>query len=177
MKSILPILPPGKMLSQILPTLTSTPSGLQGPFESPNVIVSFERGNTAEIVGDGYTAHLSPATSTFFVFDVHPEHQGKMCSLAFHVPPSFAMLDLAPVQIQSPGGIEVFRLIDAGNVGDSSPVGSVSSIEFGSQYDIGNARCEAGQRVAYRVDSTGGLSMHFFQMVSPPLGLFMSVSE
>lgn len=164
-------------MSQLRPTPVSIQRGLEGPFEAPNVIRSFEKGDPTKIVGDGYTASLSPTLSTVFVFDVHPEHQGKTCNLAFHMPPPFKMPELAPVQIQSPGGISVSRLADPNNVGDSSPVGEIFSIELGNQYNIANAPCEAGQKIAYQVDSTGGLSMHFFQMTSSALGLFLSVSE
>jgi glucan endo-1,3-beta-D-glucosidase len=136
------------------------------------------------VIGNGYTAQLSPTLSTVFVFDVRPEHQGKTCNIAFHMPPAFPWPDMSPVKVRSPGGITVSSVgqqaasaeISAKDVGSSKLVGWVPSIEPANQYDIASVPCAAGQRVAYQVESIGGLAMDFFQMTSPPLGLFMSVS-
>jgi glucan endo-1,3-beta-D-glucosidase len=164
-----------------LPTPTSVPAGLRGAFEAPHLIVPIDKSDPTKVVGNGYTALLSPNVSTVFVFDVAPEHQGKICNLVFFVPPAIPFEDLAPVKIRSPGGISVSRLnnqpasqdISASDVGSAAPVGSAPSIQFATQYNVGATPCEAGQRVAYQVDSTGGLAIDFFQMTSPPLGLFM----
>ncbi|KAH3976975.1 hypothetical protein HBH98_011590 [Parastagonospora nodorum] len=95
--------------------------------------------------------------------------------------PPAAPFDLSPAKIRSPGGIIVSRLngrvasldVSANNVGSSTPVGTVPSIRPDNQYAVSSMPCEGGQRVAYQIDSTGGLVMDFFQMTSPPLGLFM----
>ncbi|KAF2028612.1 glycoside hydrolase [Setomelanomma holmii] len=137
--------------------------------------------NPTQIVGNGYTAQLSPTISTVFVFDVRPGHQGKTCNLVFFLPPAFPFPDMSPVKIRSPGGITVSRLsnsaarpdVTANDVGTSTPVGAALSMQFANQYIVGSGPCDAGQQVAYQVDSTGGLAMNFFQMISPPLGLFM----
>jgi glucan endo-1,3-beta-D-glucosidase len=145
------------------------------------MIVPIDMGDPTKVVSNGFTALISPGVSTVFIFDVAPEHQGKICNLVFFVPPAFPFEDLSPVKIRSPGGISVSRLdnqpapqgISASDVGSSAPVGTAASVQFANQYNVGTAPCEAGQRVAYQVDSTGGLAMNFFQMTSPPLGLFM----
>jgi glucan endo-1,3-beta-D-glucosidase len=132
-------------------------------------------------VGNGYTGQLSQTISTVFVFDVGPEHNGMTCNLVFFVPPASPFPDLSPAKIRTPGGITVSRLsnsaagsdVSASEFGASTPVGDAPSIQFASQYTVGSAPCDAGQRVAYQVDSSGGLTMDFFQMISPPLGLFM----
>jgi glucan endo-1,3-beta-D-glucosidase len=119
--------------------------------------------------------------STVLVFDVRPEYQGKLCNLVFFMPPAISVPDLASVKIRSPGGISVFRIdnnvatpnISASSVGSSAPVAVVPSIQPDNQYAVASVPCEAGQRVAYQIDSVGGLAMDFFQMISPPLGLFM----
>jgi glucan endo-1,3-beta-D-glucosidase len=124
---------------------------------------------------------LSSTLSTVFVFNVRPEYQGKLCNLVFFMPPALPLPDLAPVKIRSPGGISVSRISNrvamqdtsASSVGSSAPVGAVPSIQPANQYAVGSFPCEAGQRVAYQVDSVGGLTMDFFQMTLPPLGLFM----
>jgi glucan endo-1,3-beta-D-glucosidase len=163
---------------------SSSRSGLRGQFEAPNLIVSIDKANPSKIIGNGYTAQLSRTLSTVFVFDVRPEFQGKTCELAFYMPPLFPFLDLAPVKIRSPGGITVSSVgqqaasaeISASNAGSSKLVGWVPSVEPSNQYNISDVPCAAGQRVAYQIESIGGLIMDFFQMTSPPLGLFMSVS-
>jgi glucan endo-1,3-beta-D-glucosidase len=155
--------------------------GLRGAFEAPHLIIPIDKGDPTKVVSNGYTALLSPTVSTVFVFDVAPEQQDKICNLVFFVPPALPFQDLAPVKIRSPGGISVSRLdnhpasqdISASNVGSAAPFGTAPSVQFANQYNVGSAPCEAGQRVAYQVDSTKGLTMDFFQMTSPPLGLFM----
>jgi glucan endo-1,3-beta-D-glucosidase len=164
-----------------LPVPTSVPADLRGSFETPHLIVPIDKANPTTVVGNGYTAQLSPTLSTLFVFDVGLEHQGKLCNLVFFIPPALPFIDLASVKIRSPGGISVSRLsssvatpeISANSVGGATPVGAVPSIQFANQYAVTSMPCEAGQRMAYQVDSTGGLVMDFFQMTSPPLGLFM----
>lgn len=167
------------------PVLDEIPTELQAPFEAPYLIVPIDKADPRNVIRNGYSAQLTPTTSTVFVFDIHPEHHGKNCNLAFYMPPPFPFAALAPAQIRSPGGISVARLgrraalaeMSTSSVGASSPVGSAPSIGAEGQYNIANFSCEAGQRTAYQVDSIGGLDMNFFQMISPPLGLFMSVLE
>ena len=161
-----------------LPIPTSIPAGLRVPFEAPSLIVTMDKTNPTKVVGNGYTAQLSATLSTVFAFDVGLEYQGKMCNLVFYMPPPFPFADLAPVKMLSPGGISVSRLSNGAaatdiNAGSSAPVGVAPSIQFTNQYPVGSAPCEAGQRVAYQVDSIGGLTMDFFQMTSLGLGLFM----
>jgi glucan endo-1,3-beta-D-glucosidase len=154
---------------------------LRGGFEAPHLIVPIDKANPSKVVGNSYTAQLSPTMSTIFVYDVHPEYQGKLCNLVFFMPPAFSLPDLAPAKIQSPGGISVSRInndaatpdMNSSSVGGSAPVGVVRSIQSDNQYAVASMPCEAGQRVAYQVDSIEGLAMDFFQMISPPLGLFM----
>jgi glucan endo-1,3-beta-D-glucosidase len=143
--------------------------------------VPIDKANPAKVVGNGFTAQLSSTISTVFVFDISPEHQGKTCNLVFYVPQVAASAGPAPFNIKTPGGIIVSRLandvatlkISANSVGSSTPVGRVPSVQPASQYTIGSAPCDAGQRVGYQVDALGGLTMDFFQMISPLLGLFV----
>lgn len=89
--------------------------------------------------------------------------------------------DLTPFNIKAPGGINVSKLtnsiatpkISANSVGSSTPVGTVTFVQPARQYIIDSAPCDAGQRVGYQVDAIAGLTMDFFQMTSPPLGLFV----
>jgi glucan endo-1,3-beta-D-glucosidase len=81
-----------------------------------------------------------------------------------------------------PGGIQVSRLDRSANgtasasaVGGSAPVGSVPQLMPGNKYVIQSAPCEHGL-AGYRIDSTGGLDLDFFQMSSPALGLFIEVA-
>ncbi|KAJ4312106.1 hypothetical protein N0V94_007627 [Neodidymelliopsis sp. IMI 364377] len=172
---------PGGDLAQVSPLFDlSCPAAAKN---APNLIVPVDKANPSKVIGNGYTAQLSPTLSTVFVFDVRPEYQGKTCNIAFHMPPAFPWPDMSPVKVRSPGGITVSSVgqqaasaeISANDVGSSKLVGWVPSIEPANQYDIASVPCAAGQRVAYQVESIGGLAMDFFQMTSPPLGLFMSV--
>lgn len=164
-----------------LPTPTSVPTGLHGPFEAPHLIVPIDKADPSKVVGNGYTALLSPTVSTVFVYDVRPEFQGRVCNLVFFMPPALPFGEFSPAKNRAPGGILVSRLrsrvasphISADSVGGSTPVGTVPSIQPDNQYVVSSMPCEGGQRVAYQIDSTGGLAMDFFQMTLPPLGLFM----
>lgn len=173
-----------RLAIESLPKPSDPPIGLQGPFEAPNLIVPVDKADPSKVIGNGYVAQLSPTMSTVFVFDVRPENQGKTCNLAFHMPPAFPWPDMSPVKSRSPGGIIVSSVgqqaasadISASNVDSSSVIGSIPSLQPANQYNIASVPCAAGQRVAYQIESTGGLVMDFFQMTVPPLGLFMSVS-
>lgn len=167
-----------------LPEASASHVDLQGPFEAPNLIVPVDKSDPSKIIGNGYVAQLSPTLATVFVYDVRAEYQGKTCNLAFHMPPAFPWPDMSPVKIRSPGGIIVSSVgqqaasadISASNVVSSGVVGWIPSVSPSNQYDLASFPCPAGQRVAYQVESTGGLAMDFFQMTMPPLGMFMSVS-
>jgi glucan endo-1,3-beta-D-glucosidase len=164
-----------------VPIPSSVPIDLRGAFEAPHLIVPIDKANPTRVVENSYITKLSLAFSTVFVFDVRPEYQGKLCRLVFFMPPAFQFQDLAPVIMRLSGGISVSRLrdgvavsdINANDVGISVHLGVVSSLQPGNQYAVVSMPCEAGQRVAYQVDSVGGLNMDFFQTISPALGLFM----
>lgn len=86
------------------------------------------------------------------------------------MPPAFPWPDISPVKIRSPGGINVSSVgqkavsagISASNVVSSGIVGWIPSISLSNQHDLVSFPCPAGQRVAYQVESTGGLAMDFF---------------
>lgn len=173
-----------RLALESLPTPSNPPSDLQRPFEAPNLIIPVDKADPSKVTGNGYVAQLSSTISTVFVFDIRPENQGKMCNLAFHMPPPSPWPDMSPLKLRSPGGITVSRVgqqaasngVSANDLSGSNIVGSVPSIQPGNQYNIASVPCAAGQTIAYQVESTGGLVMDFFQMTMPPLGLFMSVS-
>lgn len=156
------------------------PPGLPEPFEAPNLIIPFDKADPTKRKGNGLVAQISPATSTVFVYDVRSVHAGKMCTMAFLTPPPSEFPDLAPYRIRTPGGISVFHSSTQagveGDIGGSTPIGGVASLQPGQQYNIATTPCEAGQRVAYQVESIYGLNMDWFQMTNPPLGLFMLVN-
>lgn len=159
-----------RLAIESLPRPSNPPIGLRGPFEAPNLIVPVDKADPSKIIGNGYVVQLSPTISTVFVFDVRPENQGKTCNLAFHMPIAFPWPDISPVKVRSPGGITVSSVgqqaasteINANDVSSSSLVGWVPSVEPANQYNIASVPCAAGQRVAYQVESTGGLAMDFF---------------
>ncbi|KAH6642565.1 glycoside hydrolase superfamily [Boeremia exigua] len=176
---------PGGDLAQVDPLFDlSCPNAAKNdPFESPSLIVPIDKTDPSKVVSNGYVAQLSLSMSTVFVFDIRPEHQGKTCNLVFHVPPAFSWPDMSPFKIRSPGGIIVSGVnqqvvsaqISANDIGSLGMVGWVPFVQPANQYEIASVPCAAGQRVAYQAESAGGLAMDFFQMTTPPLGLFVSV--
>lgn len=157
--------------------LPHVPRGIPSPFQAPILIVPFEKANPKKVLAEEYTAQLSPIVSTIFVFNIDPAYQGKTCTLALHVPLAFDFSAFSPLHINAPGGVTVSRVDNAvPMLSASGPVGSVASVDFGHDYNIASGPCEGGQRVGYQVDSVGGLTMDFFQLVNPPLGFFLLVN-
>jgi glucan endo-1,3-beta-D-glucosidase len=160
---------------------SSIPVNLRGAFEAPHHIVTIEKANPENVVGNGFSAKLSPTMSAVFAFDVHQEHEGKLCNLVFYMPPTSPFDDLVPVKLRTFGGISLSRLGNgvatsentASNAGGVTLLGTVPLVQPANQYSISSTPCEAGTRVWYQVDSVGGLAMDFFQTTLPPSGLFM----
>lgn len=91
---------------------------------------------------------------------------------------------MAPLQINSPGGIAVSRLDRPASVKTSATttaggriVGTVPGLQPGNKYTVASAPCAAGQQIGYKADSLDGLDISFFQMTLPALGMFMEQSS
>ncbi|KAJ4348657.1 uncharacterized protein N0V89_010035 [Didymosphaeria variabile] len=158
------------------------PRGLTPPFVAPNLIVPIDSSDPNKVIGNSYTAQISSTRSTLFLFDV-PLSSAKTCNLVFALPPTFDPTYIAPMQINSPGGISISRLDKPATTGTSASsatggtvVGAVPALQPGNKYTIASAPCEAGQQVSYKADSLNGLDMSFFQLTSPALGLFMETA-
>jgi glucan endo-1,3-beta-D-glucosidase len=122
-----------------------------------------------------------------FAFDIGQEHAGKTCNLIFYMAPARPLFELGPIAIRIPGGIRVSLLSDNGadvslgiNLGfmnvrlnAGTQLGLALSVQLGNQYNVGSMPCPAGQRMAFQADSLLGLTADFFQMMNPPLGLFI----
>ncbi|KAJ4289619.1 hypothetical protein N0V90_010948 [Kalmusia sp. IMI 367209] len=157
------------------------PRGLTPPFVAPNLIVPIDSYDPSKVIGNSFTAQISSTRSTLFVFDV--PSSAKTCNLVFALPPTFDPAYIAPMQLNSLGGISVSRLdkpatakTSASSVAGGKVVGGVPVLQPGNKYTIASGPCEAGQQVGYKADSQNGLDMNFFQMTSPALGLFMEMS-
>jgi glucan endo-1,3-beta-D-glucosidase len=155
--------------------------GLRPPFVAPYLIVPIDSSNPNAVIGNQYTAQISVTRSTLFVFN-NDYDAGRTCNLVFALPPTFDPHYPSPYTFNIPGGIQLSRLdrpadgtASASAVGGSTPVGSVPQLMPGNKYVIQSGPCEHGL-AGYRIDSTGGLDLNFFQMSSPALGLFMEVA-
>ena len=158
------------------------PTDLTGPFQYPHLIIPVDKTNPSAPLGSQFLAQISATRSTIFNFDVPSDYTGKTCNLVFHLPPDTRDWS-TPYQLRAPGGIIVSELghfatvkTSAANVGVSQPVGSINQLIPGKGHLISSGPCEAGLTVAYQIDALSGLDLQFFQMVTPPLGLFMTVS-
>lgn len=158
------------------------PRGLTAPFVAPNLIVPIDSSDPNKIIGNSYSAQISPTRSTLFVFDV-PSFSAGLCNLVFAFPPAFDSQYIAPLQLNSPGGITVSRLDKPASMRTSAMttpggtvVGTIPNIQPGNKYIIASAPCDAGQQVSYKADSLNGLDVSFFQMTSPALGMFIETS-
>jgi len=158
------------------------PNGLRQPFVAPNLIVPIDSSDPDKVVGNSYIAQISPTRATLFMFDVPPDFP-SVCNLVFAVPPDFNAQFASPIKLKSQGGISVSQLDDlsdskmtASTADPSHDVGRVPLLEPGNKYHIASLPGMSGQKVGYRVDSTNGLDLDFFETNWPPLGLFLEVA-
>jgi glucan endo-1,3-beta-D-glucosidase len=156
--------------------------GLTPPFVAPYLVVPVDSSNQNAVIGNQYTAQISATRSTLFIFN-NDYDAGRICSLVFALPPTFDSHYPSPYIFNTPGGIQVSRLDEpadgttsasASVIGGFTPVGSIPQLMPGNKYVIHSGPCQHGL-AGYRIDSTGGLDLNFFQMPSPALGLFMEV--
>lgn len=63
------------------------------------------------------------------------------------------------------------------HTGALQPIGSVRQLNPGQGNVLSIKPCEAGQTVGYQMDALSGLDLQYFQMVMPPTGLFVTVSD
>ena len=158
------------------------PRGLTPPFVAPSLIVPIDSSDPNKIIGNSYSAQISPTRSTLFVFDV-PASLTGVCNLVLAFPPAFNPQYMAPLQINSPGGIAISRLDRPATVRTSATttaggkiVGTVPGIQSGNKYTVARGPCATGERIGYKADSLDGLDINFFQMTLPTLGLFLETS-
>ena len=73
-------------VSTIKSTTSSCPASLSGRFQFPHLIIPVDRDHPNVAQGIEYSAHVSPAISSLFSFDIPPAYRGLTCSLVFHFP-------------------------------------------------------------------------------------------
>ena len=132
--------------------------------------------------GTVYSAHLSPAISSLFNFDIPPAYRGLTCSLVFHFP-TRESLQTSNYTVSGSGGIEVVQLVSpatAKTTYDNLPaiaadVGSIADLRAGSSHVISSEACAAGSRIGYEISATGSLDLEYFQDYNPaPIGLYIT---
>lgn len=184
----LPISAPSTLLTPLPNTdpfpdfpILNQPHVLTPPFIAPHLVVPINSSDPNITTENQYLAQLSSTQSTLFVFNIGSE-LGRTCNLVFTLPSHLNLKYIALYTFLSPGGIRISRLdrLSDGranrNSGGTTDVGSILEIIPGNKYTIGSAPCEARQTVGYRIDSTGGLDLQFFQMTSPALGFFIEIA-
>ena len=132
--------------------------------------------------GTQYDATINGTTSSLFNFDVSATNDaGKTCSLVF-------LWSLNPTNsaytFNNQGGLVLSLLADPAsvdttwnNVPTATVVGSIPNASPGNNYVVTTGPCPAGETVGYRVDSSGGLALEYFQedSASGPIGLYITV--
>lgn len=167
-----------------IPTTPSLPSPteINGDYQVPRLIVPIDLVVPDRVIGNSYSADISPSKSTLFNFYIPLTYTGKACALSFYIPPDDPDV-WTPYEIYALGGASVHQLYlrvnentTAQNVGGEAIAGIVPEIRAGMRHVIWDGPCPLGQELGYRVDSVGGLDMRFFQLEKPPLGLFIVAS-
>lgn len=170
--------------SPAAPSGTSCPANLNGEYQYPHLIVPVDSSEPTTAYGTSYNGTITPEISTIFNFDIPASYAGETCSLVFLFPEQ-AALETSAYTFNGQGGITVNELSAPATeqtTYDTVPsasvpnVGSVSSVQSGNSYVITSHACGAGERVAFEVESTGGLSLEFFEDYNPsPLGFYITV--
>ncbi|KAF2156886.1 glycoside hydrolase family 17 protein [Myriangium duriaei CBS 260.36] len=157
---------------------STCPTNLNGPFEFPHLLVPISSTSPNTAFGTQYSATINPFTSSLFNFDIPVSDAGKTCTLVF------LWATTASYTFNNAGGLAVSQLsAPAGqgttyaNVPSSKGVGAVDAVVPGGNYVVASGPCQAGQTVGYRVDSTGGADLTYFQNFDPkgPIGLYLTV--
>lgn len=161
---------------------TPNPTELPGPFEVPRLIVPVDNTDPDRTIGNSFSAEISLTKSTLFNFYLPPTYTGRSCNLTFILPEQSRNF-WAPYDIISPGGLTFLQLKDLAstttsrrNVSQGVSVGSIGQLLPGQLYTVTTETCQAGQGIGYELRSLGGLSLRFFQLQMPPLGLFITAS-
>lgn len=163
------------------PTLP-IPTGLTGLYESPRLLIPIDYSNPDIAIGNQFIAQISTTYSTLVTFDIPLSYSRKSCNLAFYLPLESHEW-WKPFTMRASGGIAVSQLMipasqdtTARTVGAVRPIGSVGLLAQGRGHLISSGPCEAGKTVGYQVSAVGGLDLHYFQLVKPALGLFVTIN-
>lgn len=158
-------------------TSPSCPINLNGNFEFPHLIVPISSTAPTTAYGTQYSATINSTTSSLFNFDIPAADQGKTCSVVF-------LWTSSSYTFNDQGGLAISQLSAPANQGtsysnapSSSGIGAIGSARPGNNYVVASGPCAAGETVGYRLDSTGGLALNYFQDYNPaaPIGLFLTV--
>ncbi|TKX25198.1 ubiquitin 3 binding protein But2 C-terminal domain-containing protein 2 [Elsinoe australis] len=163
------------------PSVSSCPADLNGVFEYPHLIVPISSSQPDSALGTQYFGTVNDETSTLYNFDIPPSLEGQTCSVVFLFPRP-EQLVWSTYDFNSQGGLSISQLSSPADEGTSfsntpsgSNVSSIGTVQPGSNYVVSSGPCPAGERIGYRVDPTGGLSLNYFQDYNPagPIGLFL----
>ena len=169
--------------SEATATASSCPASLSGNFEYPHLIIPIDKDHPDVAEGTSYNGTISPSVSSIFNFDIPASDFGKTCSLVFLLPKQ-GELTTSAFSLSGSGGFDVARLSSPATESttyNNAPavardVGGPSSVTPGDEYVIASGACFSGERVAYKVSSTGGLDLSYFQDSNPsPIGLYITV--
>ena len=170
------------IVSIIKSTTSSFPTSLSGQFQFPHLIVPVDKDHPNLAQGIEYSAHVSPAISSLFNFDIPPAYRGLTCSLIFHFL-SREYLQTSNYTVSGNGGITVVQLESPataettyGNLpATAGVVGSIADLRAGSSHVISSDACAAGSRIGYEISATGSLDLAYFQDYNPaPIGLYIT---
>ena len=161
-------------------TGSNCPTNLNAGYEFPHLIVPVNKDKPDQAYGTSYNGTITPSISSIFNFDVPASYAGKTCTLFFLFPTQDKLVTSA-YSFSGSGGFDVEKLQSPATEqttyntvpGHLDSFGGPSSVSPGNEYLIKSGPCSAGQRVAYKVSSTGSLSLNYFQDFNPsPIGLY-----
>ncbi|KAL8730553.1 MAG: hypothetical protein Q9166_004007 [cf. Caloplaca sp. 2 TL-2023] len=170
------------------PSPSATPgscsASLAGDFQFPHLIVPVDKNQPDAALGTSFNGRVSPTVSSIFNFDFPTTYSGKTCSLVFLFPKR-EQLQTSNYTLSGTGDINVDLLDGPADSATSynnqpavnatvSPFGVISDLQAGNSYVIASGGCPTGERIAYKLSSTGGLDLDYFQDFNPePIGLYI----
>lgn len=124
--------------------------------------------------GTTYSPTISSTFSSIFNFDIPFDNARKTCTLVFLLP-KLSDLATSSFQLSGSGAVDVSQLsgnADAGTTFKNAPSVKtdfgVTTVVPGNSYAITSFDCPQGQRITFKVSSSGGTSLHYFQDFNPP---------
>lgn len=154
---------------ELIFTDANCPGELTDPFEFPHLIIPVNASDPDNAPGTSYNGQVSSDISSIFNFDFPITDESLTCSLVFHFPSvenkpadHYTFAGEGPVSfaaLKEPASLST----TFNNAPEVETEFSVFTLTPGTSFVIRSFQCPAGQKVAFRMSSTGSTQLNYFQ--------------